>query len=165
MGVGKTLKVPRKINPYSLGINSLYCTKCGRENPENSVFCQYCGGELEMRENYFHISHSLKKKLKKIFLYDLLFFLTLFAIFSNLTLGVYFLNLRSLTSTANFVDLWGIIKDGLRALVIIFTFQGLTIFVVIQKSSIYLLESNAKKALLVSGFLGTVFSLLLRFYY
>ena len=37
----------------------MYCTECGKKNPDNDRFCRYCGTELENQKEIKQVSEEL----------------------------------------------------------------------------------------------------------
>ena len=43
----------------------MYCKHCGKEIADDSVFCQYCGGELQELENEEKILREKQNQLSR----------------------------------------------------------------------------------------------------
>ena len=50
--------------PYNIEISegkNMYCTECGKKNPDNDRFCRYCGTELENQKEIKQVSEEFYK--------------------------------------------------------------------------------------------------------
>lgn len=145
MGVTKTLKLKNNINTIKhisidLDLDDLRCTKCGKNNPSNTVFCTFCGGELELADNFFQISPTLMKSLKKKVMHNFLTLITLAVIIMNLKFAVFFFNLTS--GTLSFSYIMSNILMFAVTLAGVFMIQLAILFFTIQLSSIFNMEYN-----------------------
>ncbi len=152
MGVTKTLKLNNinKIQAISIDLDELKCIKCGKNNASNSVFCNFCGGELELSDNFFKLSPTLTSSLKKKVLYNFLALITLAVIIINLKFSVFFFNLSSGTLSMEFI-ISNILLFSIT-LAAVFMTQISILFFTIQCSSIFNMEYNFDLSLLGGAF-------------
>ena len=46
---GLEMKSWNSVFKYERNRREMYCTKCGKENPDGAKFCKYCGVRMEVR--------------------------------------------------------------------------------------------------------------------
>ncbi len=155
MGVTKTLKLKNlnTIPSINIDLDELKCIKCGKNNTSNSVFCNFCGGELELSDNFFQLSPTLTSSLKKKVIYNFLALITLAVIIINLKFSVFFFNLSSGTLSMEYI-LSNIFLFSIT-LAAVFMIQISILFFTIQYSSIFNMEYNFDLSL-IGGALASI---------